>query len=74
MGGRGKLGDQPFECLAQISHGGLGGIAFTVRAHARTQLRVSAKYTVFVLFYGVGDVYGPRHDLRLPWVGPPIVT
>src|SRR5208282_6916086 len=62
---RAKLGDQPFKRLTQVGHGGLGGITVTVRAYARTQLRVSAPHTVFVLFHGVGNVHGPRHDPRL---------
>jgi RNA polymerase sigma-70 factor (sigma-E family) len=69
-----KLGDQPFQRLTQVSHRRLGGITLTVRADARTQLRVSAEHTVFVLFQGVGNVYGLRHGPRLPWIGLSIVT
>ena len=43
----------------------LGGIAFAVSPHARTQLRVSAPDAVFVLLDGVRDVHSPGHRRRL---------
>jgi hypothetical protein len=33
-----ELGDQPFEGLAQVSHGSLAGITLTIGADTRTQL------------------------------------
>jgi hypothetical protein len=35
---------------------------------------MSAKHTVFVLFHGVGNMYGPRHDPWLPGLTPSILA
>ena len=41
---RAKLGDQPFQRLAQVSHSSLAGNALTVSAHTGTQLASRCGY------------------------------
>jgi hypothetical protein len=47
--GAGRRADQAGKGFAQIRDGGLRGVTFTVRAHARTQLGVRALTIVAAL-------------------------
>src|ERR1039457_1566098 len=59
--GNAELLDQAGKGFAQIRDGGLRGVTFTVRAHARTVLGVRAPDPIFVLLNAIGDVHNSAH-------------